>query len=222
MIVARVENLYDIFCQIFLLYRFVIFSLIKQVQTEICDRFCIPDSQSIDNLVVISNNRHIVRNRHNRLISFLYKMISSCRRIVNHPHITAEFYFFCVFRAAQLKRISILQPVIRHFYLITIFNLLFKQTIVVTDTAAICAISQCCQRIKKTCCQSSQTTVSQRRVRLLILDHIQIKSQLFQSFFYFFIRCQVDQIISQSSSHQKFHGQIVYNLRIILLVLFLC
>ena len=187
MVIIRVQNLYDILSQVFLFNGFMIFSLVKQIQTEISDRFCIPDSQSVDDLVIVTNDRHIVRNSHYRLITFLDELISSGSCIIFHAYISAEFYFFCIFRTAQFEWITIFQPVIRYFYLIAVFDFLFEQTIVITDTTAICTVSQSCQGIQETCCQSSQTTVTQCRIRLLIFDHVQIKSQLVQCFLYFFI-----------------------------------
>ena len=187
MVIIRVQNLYDILSQVFLFNGFMIFSLVKQIQTEISDRFCIPDSQSVDDLVIVTNDRHIVRNSHYRLITFLDELISSGSCIIFHAYISAEFYFFCIFRTTQFEWITIFQPVIRYFYLIAVFDFLFEQTIVITDTTAICTVSQSCQGIQETCCQSSQTTVTQCRIRLLIFDHVQIKSQLVQCFLYFFI-----------------------------------
>ena len=78
------------------------------------------------------------------------------------------------------------------------------------------------ERIKEACSQSSQTTVSKCRIRLLIFDTVKVKSQLFESFFYFTVSAKVDQVVSESTSHQEFHGHIVYDLRILFVISFLC
>ena len=130
--------------------------------------------------------------------------------------------FFCIFRATKFERIAIFQPVIRYFYLISIFDLLFEHTVTITDTASICTVIQSCKRIKEACCKTSQTTVTKCRVRLLIFDHIEIKTKFIQSFFYFFVCSQVDQVVSKSTTHQKFHGHVINSFRILLFVCILC
>ena len=51
-VVVRIQNFNDVLSQVFLLYCFMIFTLVKQIQTEVIDCFCIPDSQGIDNTVL--------------------------------------------------------------------------------------------------------------------------------------------------------------------------
>ena len=101
-----------------------------------------------------------------------------------HTYIATEFNRFRILRSTQFKRIAIHQPVIGNLYLITVADLLLEHTITITDTAAVCGISKSCQGIQETCCQTSQSTVTQCCIRLLVLDQVQIQSQLFQSFRY--------------------------------------
>ena len=86
-----------------------------------------------------------------------------------------------VFRSSQFKWVAITKPVIRCFDLITVTNLLLEHTIMITDTTAICCIAKCCQRVKEAGCQSAQTTIAKRCIRLLIFNYIDIQSQLFKS-----------------------------------------
>ena len=134
--------------------------------------------------------------------------------MVLNTYISAEFDGLCIFRTTKLKRIAILQPHIRNFYLISIHNLLFEHTIAITDTTAISCIAECSKGIHKACCKTSQTTVTKGCIRLLVFDHVQIQSDLFQCFFYFIIECKVDQVVAQCTAHEELHGHIVYNLRI--------
>ena len=113
------------------------------------------------------------------------------------------------------------QPVVRYFYLITVADLLFKHTVFVTDTAAVRRISKGSQRIQKACCQTAKTAVSKRRISLLVLQKVQVQSHLIKSFLYLFVCSQVNQVISQRTSHQELHGHIVQNLRILLIHCFL-
>ena len=214
-VIVRVENFYDISCQVFLFYGFLIITFIERIQLEVVDCFCIPYTQCIYYIVIVTNDRNIKRDCTYRLITFLDKFVAFCCFIVFYTDIAAEFYFFCIFRTTQLKWITVFQPVIRHFYLITVFNLLFEHTIAVTDTAAVCCITKCCQRIKEACSQTAKTAVSKSRISLLILQKVQVQSHFLESFLYLFICSQVDQVISKCTAHQEFHGHIVQNLRIL-------
>ena len=56
-------------------------------------------------------------------------------------HITAEFDLRRILCAADLKRIAVLQPLIRDLDLISVTDLLFEHSITITDAAAICRIA---------------------------------------------------------------------------------
>ena len=49
MVIVGIQNLNDIACKVFLLYGFLIISLVKGIQAEALYRLRIPDSQGVDN-----------------------------------------------------------------------------------------------------------------------------------------------------------------------------
>ena len=53
MIIIRVKDFNNTLGQILLLNRFLIITLVKGIQIELYQRLCIPDSQGIDNTVVV-------------------------------------------------------------------------------------------------------------------------------------------------------------------------
>ena len=217
MIVIGIENLHNISCQVFLLHSLSVISLVEGIQLEALYRLCIPDSQSIYNAVAISYNREIKGNCPDCLIILLLKAASAIL-ITVHGNVSAEFYQLCIFRSAQFKGISVFQPVIRHFYLITVLDFLLEHTIAVTDAAAVSRVSKGCQRIQETCSQSSQTAVSKGCIRLLVLHQIQIQSQLVKCLSDCLLCLQVNDIIAKGTTHQKFHGHIIYHFGVLLFV----
>ena len=142
MVIIWIKDLNDVLSQVFLLNSLLIITTVKGVQVKGINRFSIPDTKCIYNVVAIAYNWQVIWNSLYRLITFLYEMAHTIA--VFNTYIAAEFYFYSILRTADLKWIAIFQPVIRNFYLITIFDLLFKHTITVTDTAAICRIAQGC------------------------------------------------------------------------------
>ena len=154
MIVVRIEHLHDISRQILLLHRFLVIALVEGIQLEAVHRLRIPDTQGIHDAVTIAYHRHIVRNRCHGLIPFLPEMVSAVLVHID-VDVTAEAYLLRVFGSSQFKGIAVAQPVIRHLHLIAVPDLLLKHAITIPDTAAVCRIAQCCQRIQKAGRQTS-------------------------------------------------------------------
>ena len=205
MVIVWIKDINDQFCKVFLFYSFVVITSVKLIQFEICDRFCIPYTQCIYYMVTISNNWHVIRNGHNRLIIFLNEYVFTCSRVFLKTDISTKTYFFRVLFTANFKWISFFQPVVRNLHLISIFDFLFEHSITVTDSTSICRIVQCCKRIKETCCKTSKTTISKSRIRLLVFNHVQINIHLFQCFFYIFICCHIDEVVAKCTSHKELH-----------------
>ena len=138
MVIIWIKDLNDVLSQVFLLNSLLIITTVKGVQVKGINRFSIPDTKCIYNVVAIAYNWQVIWNSLYRLITFLYEMAHTIA--VFNTYIAAKFYFYSVLWTADLKWIAIFQPVIRNFYLITIF----EHPITVTDTAAICRIAQGC------------------------------------------------------------------------------
>ena len=140
MIVIRIEYINDQFCKVLLLYRFMIISSVEFIQLKVCNCFGIPHTKCIHNMVSVSYDRHIIRDCKNRFIIFLYEFCFSCFRIFLKTNISTKADFLCILFSSDLERISLFQPVIRHFHLISVFNLLLKHSVTITDSTSICRI----------------------------------------------------------------------------------
>ena len=181
MVIVGVKHLHDISCQILLLHRLLVVALVKGIELEALDRLRIPDAQCVHNAVAVAHDGEVKRNRLHGLIALLEEVISAIF-IRAHIYITAKLDDLCVLGAAQLKRIAVLQPVVGNLHLIAVADLLLEHTVTVTDAAAVCRVAQSCKGIKEACRKTSQAAVTQCCVRLHVLDHIQIQSQLFKRF----------------------------------------
>ena len=218
MVIIRIKHLYDSTCKVLLLYCVVIITLVKRVKVEVYDRLCIPDTKCVYNIVVITCDRHIVRNSLNCLISFMDEFILVLHRIPLNAYISAEMNLFCILRTTELERIAVLQPVIRCLYLITVTDLLLEHTITVTDSASVCTVVESCKRIQEACCQSSKSTVSKSRIRLLVFDAVNVKSKLLKSLPNLTVCTKVDQVVSKGTAHKELHGHIIYDLRVLFFI----
>ena len=216
MVVIRIQDLNDIPCQVLLLHCLLVIALVERIQLEIIDRFRVPDPQGIDKVVVVADNRDIKRNRAHGLIVLLEELVPVCFVIILHAHVTAELNLFGILRPPELKRIPVLQPVIRNLNLETILDLLLEHPETIPDAAAVSRISQRRQGIQEACRQPAKASVSKRGIAFLILNRIQIHAQLFQRFLHVLVCRHVDQGVTQRTPHQKLHGHVVKNLRILL------
>ena len=122
-------------------------------------------------------------------------------RLLLCTYISAELHLTGIFRTLQFEWITIAQPVIRHLTLVAVYDLLLKHTIVVMDTCTIGRIAKGGQRIQEAGSQSTQTTVTKSRIRLLILNGIDVITQFIQCLLHGIIGAQVDQVITQCTTH---------------------
>ena len=82
MVVIRIQNAADCARKILLLDCLVIITFIKGCKFEVIDCLCIPDTQCIYDVVVIAEDRQIIRNCKNGLIAFLLEEAAACLFII--------------------------------------------------------------------------------------------------------------------------------------------
>ena len=145
MVIVRVKHLYDIAGKVLLLHCLLIITLVERVQTKVHNGLRIPDTKGVYDVVVVSQDRHIVGNRLNRLISLMDEAVGACSGIIFHTDISAEMYFLGIFRTAQFEGVSVLQPVIRNLNLESVLDLLLEHTVMITDAASVSTVVQCRQ-----------------------------------------------------------------------------
>ena len=133
----------------------MVISSVKLIKLEVRDRLGIPHAQCVDYVVAVTNDRHIIRDRQNRLVVLLDKFVFSRLRVFLKTDISSETYFLCILFSAELEGVSFLEPVIRNLHLIAVLDLLLEHSIAVADAAAVCRIIQCCEGIQEACGESS-------------------------------------------------------------------
>ncbi len=204
MIVAGVQNLADRASKVLLFNRLLIIALVEGIQMEAVDRLRVPDAERIHKAVSVTDDRHVIRNRLDCVITFLTENRPS---VLIHMagHIAAEMNFLCILGSSELERISVLEPVVRNLDLISVADLLLEHAVAVADAAAVSRIVQRGEGIEEACGKSSETAVSKRRIRLLVLNLVHVKAKLFQSFADRLERLQVNHVIAECPAHQEFH-----------------
>ncbi len=207
-LIIGIEDIADGPCQVFLLDGLLIIALIKGIQLEGLNGLRVPDTKSIDKAVAVADNGKVIGNSLDCAVAFLFVHGPAQLLVVIGLDITAEMDFLGVLGSAQFERIAVLKPVVRHFLLVAVLDLLLEHAVVITDAAAVSRIIEGGQGIKEACCETAQTAVAQSRIGLLVLDGVQAKAELFEGLFNGTICHQVDRVVTKCTSHKEFHGQI--------------
>ena len=135
--------------------------------------------------------------------------------VILDPDIATEPHDLRILRTLEFKRITISQPVIRDLDLVAVLDLLPEHTIAVADAAAVRRIAKRCERIKEAGGETAEAAVAKRRVRFLVLDHVQIEAHLRERLLHLLVGGEVDQIVAERPAHQEFHRHVVEDLRIL-------
>ena len=206
-VVAGIKDVADRAGEVFLLDGFLVFASVKRVKFEAHYRLSVPDSQSINKTVAVTDDRQVIRDRLDSAVAFLL-VHGAAVSVKIRGDISAEVHFLRILGSSELERIAVLKPVIGHFYLIAVPDLLLEHAVLVADARAVCRVIQGSKRIQKACCQSSETAVSERRIGFLVLDRVEFESELLECLFDRLIRHQVDGVIAEGTAHKEFHGEI--------------
>ena len=115
----------------------------------------------------------------------------------------------------QFERIAVFQPVIRGFLLETVHDLLLEHTIVVTDAAAVCMVAARSKGVHEAGCQSSQTAVSECRIRFLIFQCVEIETDIGKRILNACILAEIEQVVAEGTANQELHGEVIYDLGVV-------
>ena len=207
-VVIGIKNVADGLGQVFLLDGLLVVALVKGIELEALDRLSVPDSQGIDKAVAVADDRHIIGDSLDSAVSLKAVHVPAQFLVKVADGMSAEMYFLSILGAAQLKGISVLEPVVRNFLLEAVFNFLLEHSVMVADTAAVSGVVQSGEGIQEAGSKTSEAAVSECRVRFLILDRIQFEAKLFECLSDGLISHEVDRVIAERAAHQKLHGQV--------------
>jgi hypothetical protein len=130
--------------------------------------------------------------------------------VLDGANAPAELDFLGVFLAAYAPGVAVVQPVIRLFHLIAVFDMLLKNTEMVAYTATVSRIPQSGKRIQETRRKPPKAAVTQPRVLLGLLSQVHIDAQLVQGFLHRMGKGKVKDCIAHKPPHQEFHRQVIH------------
>lgn len=118
----------------------------------------------------------------------------------------------------DLPWVSVIKPKVWNFSLISIFNDLLENTIVVSNTITPSWNFKGSERIDEACGESSKTTITKGSISFLFIELLEIITHIHESISEWTLEIRVDESILKSSTHQKFKREVIDSLAILVLV----
>jgi hypothetical protein len=112
----------------------------------------------------------------------------------------------------------VIKPKVWNFSLISIFNDLLENTIVVSNTITPSWNFKGSERIDEACGESSKTTITKGSISFLFIELLEIITHIHESISEWTLEIRVDESILKSSTHQKFKREVIDSLAILVLV----
>ena len=114
--------------------------------------------------------------------------------------------------------VSVVQPKIRNFDLVAIFDHLLENSIFIPDTVTPSWDLKGSKRVNKASGESSETTVSEGGIALLLIQLFEIVSHVHEGISEIAFKIGVNKGILESSSHQEFERKVVNPLAVVVVV----
>ncbi len=216
MIVVRIENFRDRAREVVLLDRLVVLAAVEGGQLELVDRLGVPDAERVDDAIFVADDRNVIRHREHGAVVLVDELVLAGRRVVLDPRVAAEAHFLLMLRALQLEGIDILQPVVRNLLLEAVFDLLLEHAVMIADAAAVSVIAERRQRIHEAGRKPPEAAISERGIRLLVLERVDVDAELVERLLHIVVRAEVQQVVAERAADQELHRQVVNRLALLL------
>jgi len=118
----------------------------------------------------------------------------------------------------DLPWVSVIEPEIWNFGLISIFNNLLENTVVVSNTITPSWNFKGSERINEACGESSKTTITKGSISFLFVELLEIITHIHESISERTLEIRVNESILKGSTHQKFKREVIDSLAILVLV----
>ena len=170
--------------------------------------FGVPQAQRIDRIVAEADDRHVVRNSHDRHVVFVYKREAAVLLLL-HVGIAIELDVDRLICLAILPLEAVAEPIVRNLDLVALDDLLLEESVLVAYAAAVTGKPQRGHRVDKAGCKTPKAAIAETRVRLLGEYLVEVDAEFFQSIGEKLHLAQVDEIRAHEPPEQEFDRKIV-------------
>ena len=168
----------------------------------------VPEAQRVDRMVVVADDRHVVRHRHDRQRVLVDELQRAVLELL-HIGIAVELDIDRLIRLAVLPGEAVLEPVVGDLDLVAVNDLLLKEAVLVADAAAVARQAVCCHRVDEAGREPAEAAVAEAGVRLLLVRLGEIDLQPFEDLFDRVLDAEVHEVRLEQAAEQKLDGEIV-------------
>ena len=174
-------------------------AVIRKIAVDLC----VPEAQRVDRVVVVADNRHVVRHCHDRHRIFVDELETAVRHFL-HVGIAVELDVDGLIRLAVLPGKAVLEPVVRNLDLVALDDFLLEQAILVADAAAVARQAVCRHRVDEAGSESAEAAVAKTSIRLFLerLDEAEI--EVLEDFLDGLLDAEIDEVRLEQAAEQKF------------------
>ena len=188
---------------------------------EVAVDLCIPEAKCVDRVVVITDDRHVVRHSHDRHRILVDELEAAIRHLL-HVGIAVELDIDGLIRLAVLPGKAVLEPVVRDLDLVALDDLLLEQAVLVADAAAVARQAVCCHRVDEAGGKAAEAAVAEACVWLFIERLDETEVEVLQDFLDGLFDAEIDEIRLEQAAEQEFDGEIVDLLLLALCIRLIC
>ena len=214
-VVVGVEDLGDDLRQLPLLHGLHVLAAVEVAHVDLIDGLGAPGAQEVDLGAVIAHHGDVIGHSLHGLV--VQVAVVGATIVLVGFDATAEVNFHRVLGMRDLPDIAAGQPVVGHFDLVAVHQLLAEQAEFIADGAAHGGQLQCGQGIQEASGEAAQTAVAQAGLGLFLEHDGAINAKLVQCLHVVGFVDQVDHVVVQGAAHQELSAEVVNLLRLLLL-----
>ena len=205
-VVVGVENLGQVLGEHLRLHRFDVAALVEVGEIELLHRPRRPEAQGVDR-VAVADDRQVVGNALDVFGGDPPPLLAAGD--VETFDMAAEVDELRILRTLHLPRIAVLEPAVGLFDLGAVDDLLAEDAVVVPETVAHAGEIERRHRIEIACRKASEAAVAQTRIRLVVPQVVPVDAVFLERVAAELVGLEVDDVVSEKPSHQKFKRKIV-------------
>ena len=189
------------------LERLDVFALREKLHIEVYGRFCRPQTQLVDRVDVVAAYIHIVRHRLNGVAIVIIHVKSAVVPVLTDR--TAEPDFKGVLYSRRQPNVAFVEPFVGHFELPAVRDLLFENTVIVSDRETARNVIEVGQRFHISGGKSAETAVAETCVRLYRVKIAELETVMLDRFLENVGQPEVEKMVLQRSAEKEFHRHII-------------
>ena len=210
MVIRRIQHLGNDLRIGALLHGTGILSLREKSHIEVVDVPCTPQPELAYRLAVRTRYHHVVGDRFHLVIVLIADLQVSVLPVF--LDVTAHFHVVNAVGSRHQPDLAARQPDIGQLHLHSIHDHLLEQTVFIADRKAGRRIIQRGKSIEIARRKPPKTAVSESRIRLALIQRLQVKAEILQCDPVFLRQPEVAEIVFERSPQKKLNGHIIHPL----------